>query len=772
MVRNTALFLLIFLTGNIAFAQKVGVVLSGGGAKGLAHIGVLKALEENNIPIDYITGTSMGGVVGAMYAAGYSPSEIEYIALSTDFQDWLSGRYDSDYSYFFDKKEPNPSLISAKLQVDTGFNFKFRSNLINDIPLNFALLELLGQASANAKNDFDKLFVPFRCIVSDVLSQKMIPMKSGSLVEAVRGTFTVPLVYRPIKVDDKYVFDGGLYDNFPVGVMKEEFAPDIIIGSNVSSKTFNTYPKDNDDKLMNKFLMYLFLSKTDSTEIGKDGVYIQPDLSNYSATNFSPVEELIKKGYNATMADMDNIKAKVKTQAEKENVKAARKAFIANNPYLTFKKIIITGVSGKRKTYVENVFKSMNKNLNLNEVKEAYYKLLGDDNFETVYPKINYLPAEDTYEFELIVQPEKNFKIDFGGAIASRPVGNAFIGLQYNFLRKKSYTLSANFYTGRFHEAAQGTFRIDIPKKNPFYLESDITYNHWNYFESSQIFIENVNPTFLDQSDSRFIQRIGFASGKSAKTTVFGGIFNTGNKYSPTDNFTTGDILDETNFNGLVTGLNYQRDQLNRKQYASKGSRFFIGLTYFEGFETFKPGNILATDPLNATFTEKDYYRKWFKLEVNTEKYFKVKPNYRLGYLLEGVYSNRTNFASYKSNLIHTPAFYPLQDSKTIFLENLRANKYLATGIKNVFTASKNLDFRLEGYVFQPYKEILKQGNQATKLGDAFSERRYIFSGAAIYHTPVGPISLNFNYYDDKAKRFGVFFHIGYLIFNKRALEL
>lgn len=117
---------------------------------------------------------------------------------------------------------------------------------------------MLGQASANAKGNFNHLFVPFRCIVSDVLSQKMIPMKSGSLVEAVRGTFTVPLVYRPIKVDGKYVFDGGLYDNFPVDVMKNEFAPDVIIGSNVSSKTFNTYPKDIDDKLMNKLLVYLF----------------------------------------------------------------------------------------------------------------------------------------------------------------------------------------------------------------------------------------------------------------------------------------------------------------------------------------------------------------------------------------------------------------------------------------------------------------------------------------------------------------------------------
>lgn len=94
------LLFFIYLNGT---AQKVGVVFSGGGAKGLAHIGVLKALEENNIPIDYIVGTSMGGVVGAMYAAGYTPQEIERIAVSTNFQDWVSGKFDSDYRYFFQK---------------------------------------------------------------------------------------------------------------------------------------------------------------------------------------------------------------------------------------------------------------------------------------------------------------------------------------------------------------------------------------------------------------------------------------------------------------------------------------------------------------------------------------------------------------------------------------------------------------------------------------------------------------------------------------------
>src|SRR5688572_28773127 len=155
------IFVLIFFALPL-HAQKVGLVLSGGGAKGLAHIGIIKALEENNIPIDYITGTSMGGIVGAMYAAGYSPSQIEMVALSTDFQDWVSGRYNSDFSFFFQKKTTNPSVLTAKLSVDSNLRMSFRSNLINDIPLNFALMELFSQASAIAKDNFDQLFVPYR----------------------------------------------------------------------------------------------------------------------------------------------------------------------------------------------------------------------------------------------------------------------------------------------------------------------------------------------------------------------------------------------------------------------------------------------------------------------------------------------------------------------------------------------------------------------------------------------------------------------------------
>ena len=770
-MKKLLLLMLFFAIAQMAFAQKVGLVFSGGGAKGLAHIGVLKALEENNIPIDYIVGTSMGGVVGAMYAAGYSPAEIEYIALSNDFQEWVNGRYKSKYGYFFKKKPDNPSLITAKLQIDTGFNANIRSNLINDIPLNFALLELLAQSSANARDNFDSLFVPFRCMVADVFSQKSIAVKKGSLAEAVRGTFTVPLIYRPVKVNGEYVFDGGIYNNFPVNIMKEEFKPDYIIGTNVSSKIFNEYPKDNDEKLMNRFLIYLFLSKTDSTSIGKNGTYIQPKVGNFGVTNFRPVEELIKEGYDATMVNMPNIKKAVSRRISPEELKERRNLFVNKNPPLTFSTVKAMGINASQVKYVERVFNSDSKNINFESVKEGYYKLVADDNFETVYPRMSYHPEKDAYDFELQVQPQKKFNVDIGGVVSTRPLSTAYLGLQYNYLHSNSYTFTASFYSGRFYESAQTTARMDIPTNLPVFLETEFTYNHWNYLSSSQISLETVKPNFIEQADRRITLKAGIPAFENGKIKAEFGFINFSNQFSPNNSFTSGDILDDQTFNGVLAALVFDRNSLNSRQYATTGSLWEIGLSYYNGIEEYTPGNIFRDESFyrEVQGIEKTY--DWLRLKVLNENYFFKIRNYTLGYIFEGVFSNKPLFSTFKSTLLSTPAFNPLQDSKSLYLEKFRANSYAGIGIKNIVNIYKNLDLRLEGYAYLPVEEFQLAGGQSTQFGKSFSDRHYAATAGLVYHSIAGPVSLSFNHYDDVQKRFGVMFHIGFLVYNKRSFE-
>jgi len=770
-VKKLITFLLLILLSLQSYSQKVGLVFSGGGAKGLAHIGVLKALEENNIPIDYITGTSMGAIVGAMYAAGYSPQEIEYIALSDDFQSWVSGKYQSNYSYYFDKKPLNPSLFSAKIQIDSGLNLKLPSNLINDIPLNFALLELLSQASANAKDNFDDLFIPFRCIVADVLSEHAIVVKKGSLAEAVRGSMSVPLVFRPIKVNNKFVFDGGLYNNFPVDVMKSEFKPDVIIGTNVSSKNFNTYPSDDDEKLMNRFLMYMFLSKSDSTVIGKNGIYIEPDLKSISSTNFKPAKEIIEQGYKSTLAEMPNILKITKRRVSESDIKERRKHFTNKNPYLKFNSVNVTGVSSGKKSYVKNIFNYENKELSLSEIKDGYYKLLGDDNFGTTYPSLKFKPQENIYEFNVLVHPQGNFKFDIGGNISSRPISNAYFGLQYSFLDKIVYTFNANFYTGRFYESALGAVRFDFPFKVPFFIESQFIYNKWDFFNPGELFSKNKNPDYIHQSDRRLGLRAGISAGKSAIFQLHNFYINNNDNYSPNNTFTTGNILDLTKFEGFISGINYSKHLLNRKQYASSGSLWDMSLNYIKGTEKYEPGNILS-NVTGVPISSSNNNREWLKLSLTREKYYTITQRYNLGYTFNGVISTRPKFNTYTSDLLNSSTYYPLPESRSLFEPKLRADNFLAMGIKNVVNFRKNTDFRLEGYLFQPFHKIESDNSQETKLGNLFADRSFIANMALVYHTPVGPLAVNVNYYDSRNDKFGFLIHLGYLLYNKRSLEL
>jgi len=776
MLIKRLLFLLLFISALNVNAQKVGLVLSGGGAKGLAHIGILKALEENNIPIDYITGTSMGGIVGAMYAAGYSPTQIEKIALSSDFQDWVSGRYKSDYNFFFQKKSINPSIITAKLSVDSNLRFNFRSNLVNDIPLNFALLELFAQASAISKDNFDNLFVPYRCMVSDVLSQNSITVKKGSLTDAVRATMTVPLIYRPVKLDDKYVFDGGLYNNFPADVMKETFNPDIIIGSNVSSKNFNEYPKNNDERLMNRLMVFMFLSKSDSTLIGPNGIYIQPNLRGYSVTNFNPVQELIKQGYDATMADMDQIKKKISRRITTGDLMIKRTQFNNKKPNLVFSGVTVSGVNAQQKKYIERLFKRDQNTFDLDDIKQGYYKLVADETFEMIYPKITYNPVSDSYNFEIIAKPQKNFKIDFGGNISSRPISNVFLGMQYNYLNQKSYTFGTNLYSGRFYESIQVSGRVDYPSRLPLFLAMEMTYNHFDYYKTSSIFIENPHPTYIEQTDRKIDLKIGFPLNRNTKVTLNTAFINNYDGYSPNNTFEVGNKLDKTVFNASRSTFAFEQYTFNRKQYATKGRNFLLSLNYFAGRESYTPGNITdgvtESAELAASKTEVNRkYRQWFNLKVSDENYFLTKQKYSLGYLLEAVLSNQPLFSNYYSTILASPAFYPLQDSRSVFLENFRATSYFAGGIKNVYNIKRNLDLRVEGYVFLPYQKFEKIGFQGIDRMKPLTKWQYAATAGLVYHTPVGPISFSYNLYDDPIKRNGVLLHLGYLIYNKRSIE-
>ena len=226
-----------FFTGVVSAQQSVGLVLSGGGAKGIAHIGVIKALEDNDIPIDYVAGTSMGAIVGGLYAAGYTPEEMMELIESKGFSYWSTGTIDPRWIYYYAREEPTPKLanINLSLRDSAKTNNILPTSLINPLPMNFAFMDLFARYSAQCNGNFNNLFVPFRCVTSDVYHKHKIVCRDGSLGDAIRASMSFPIVFQPIEMDGVLVYDGGIYDNFPVDVMREDFAPDIMIGVDVSS---------------------------------------------------------------------------------------------------------------------------------------------------------------------------------------------------------------------------------------------------------------------------------------------------------------------------------------------------------------------------------------------------------------------------------------------------------------------------------------------------------------------------------------------------------
>ncbi|MCF8284641.1 MAG: patatin-like phospholipase family protein [Sphingobacteriales bacterium] len=756
------LILFIFLTLNLQ-AQRVGLVLSGGAAKGLAHVGVLKALEENNIPIDYITGTSMGGLVGGMYAAGYSASEMEYIATSKDFQEWVSGNFEADFTYYYERKAVSAAIISLGLGLDSIFQARLRSNLINDIPLNFALLELTAQASINSNWNFDSLMIPYRCMIADVFSQQQIAVKNGSLGEAMRATMTVPYVFRPIKINGRYVFDGGLYNNFPVDVMRTDFNPDVIIGVNVSSKTFKEYPFKNDEEAISKLFNYLLLSKSDSSLLHTNDIYIQPDVYENSVVDFKNPERLIQLGYEATMAKMPQIKAQIARQQTLEQKKEMRNRFNDRQSPIIFNALRFTGVNNRQKVYIRNVIKQDYNRVSLYNAKRGYYLLVSDQNFRTVFPRI--VPTtKGMYDFELDVKPERNVRAQVGGNISSRPINTVYFGLDYSYLNSYFLSMSSDFYLGRFYESAALSTRLDFTWKRPISLSANFVYNHWNYFKSSDLFIQEPVINYVDQSDKRLMFTLSTPAKFNGKWMLKVGGFNNRDLFSQTNIYSDGDQLDRSVFNALKYAFEYENNTLNQKQFAFTGHNARFSLQYIDGVEKYIPGT-------ESILIMKRKHQQWIRLSTDFENYYSVSPKYKIGAEYNLVVSNQPLFASYRSSILNATAFYPLIDSRTFLLENYRAFSYAGVGIKNVYLINKNLQARIEGYYFQPYQKIMNSVSQKAELGKPFAHRYLTGIASLVYKSPVGPISVNTSYYDNTKEHWFFLFNMGYIIFQKRASE-
>ena len=424
-LKKIAFYTIFCLISLSSFSQRVGVVFSGGGATGFAHIGVLKALEENHIPIDYITGTSAGALIGALYASGYSPWEIEKLVLDEKFQLMSSGKLERDYEYSIHKPDEDAELMSLRLAKDSIFQKSLPTNILNPTFLDFEILALLGKNKYIGGGSFDSLFVPFRCIASDIATKESIMFKDGNLNRAVRASMTYPFFISPIEIDGTLMFDGGLYNNFPANEMYSEFDPDFIIGSNVS---YNEAPPEADD-LMSQ-IKNMFSAHSDYGLPCESGLIIEPDLGDIGTFDFDKIEEAIEIGYQATLQKIDSIKHYVDIRVSEEELSKSRRNFRGKYVNLNVSEIEVSGVEGSEMRYLKRKLINNRKDESLDyfELKRRYLRLYQSEHILSMYPLLT--PINDsTQRLTIDFRKEKPIKVAVGGHYSSRPVNTGVLEL-------------------------------------------------------------------------------------------------------------------------------------------------------------------------------------------------------------------------------------------------------------------------------------------------------------------------------------------------------
>ncbi len=744
-------------------SQKIGLVLSGGGASGIAHIGVIKALEENGIPIDYITGTSIGALIGAYYTAGYTPKQIEEIVKTTFFRSITRGDVPVKYEYMVKERENFASWYTFKINPKAPYLKNLPTNAINSIPIDYYLMETFSGVSNNLNNNFDSLLIPFRCIASDVESKKSIIFKNGDLPSVIRASMSYPFYLRPIYIEGKLLFDGGLYNNFPINIMQSEFNPDYIIGSNVSEKTQS--PDDDDLYLQ---LRNLLMNQATFNPLNEKGLLIEP-WSNVSIFNFDDAQRLIDSGYYATLRNMPLLKKQIHRQVYSADLMLKRKLFTdyKNLDSAVFNNIQVTGFNKNQIKFINKSLFYKQKPFTLSQLKKRYFRLASDDKIRHIFPVAQKDSLTNKYTLKLLGKNEKPFYIDAGAILSNRPISEAFAAIQYNFLGKIGFNAYVNGYIGKLYTGTFAKLRFDFPSKLPIFIEPSFSFSRWDYYTSSVLFYDFLKPAYLVQEDKFGELKIGVPVGNISQFNVAGGFTEWRNQYYQKENFTKLDTTDNTYFDYWYTQVNYKINTLNRKMYATEGLYLNFRARALEGNETHIPGST-STD--TNKFVNK-IHPTWLQVKFTIDNYIKTFKGFKIGVFGEAVYSTQTFFSNYQATILSAPAFNPTPESQTFFIEAFRAHNYLAGGLKAITTPIKSLDIRVEAYLFQPVLNILKTADDKATYSTPFLYRHFTGMVTAVYNTAVGPVSVGVNYYDQYQNPFSFFFHFGYIIFNRKSID-
>ena len=431
--------------------REIGVVLAGGGALGLAHIGVLQVLEELEIPIDRVGGTSMGGLVGGLYAIGYTPGQLETLALEMDWAVMMGNSIDRKKAPFSARSEQERFIFSARRK---GTQLELGAALLDGTNIYQKFQELC--APALEIRDFEKLPVPFYCVAADLAFEDQVVFSRGYLPDVLRSTMSIPLVFNPVKMDDMLLVDGGMLNNFPVREMRQKGA-DLVIGVQLVEY----------DSATNLTGLFDLVSKTYEIVMKKvrceyedePDILINVPLPNLNASDFDKAADLIAHGRAAAEGIKEEL-GKYKSERFKK-----RPALIVEDEKITLDYISINGEKHIKEDKIRNILElPTGTPILFSDVQTAMEKLQASNLFESMRYRIDQEENEHVLKLFLEEKNSNYFNIglrydnDFGASLLLNStfrhtfVGGdyASIGLRLNrnpFIRMEYFYRSLRKYT-------------------------------------------------------------------------------------------------------------------------------------------------------------------------------------------------------------------------------------------------------------------------------------------------------------------------------------
>lgn len=427
-MKKQALLFLIFFSSIALFAQeqkrvKVGLVLSGGGAKGFAHIGVLKVLEDAGVKIDFIGGTSMGAVVGGLYASGYNAAQLDSIFRETNFDELLSDYIPRASKNFYEKR--NDDLYALSLPFND-----FKIGIPKALSKGLYNFNLLSRLTRNVRHirDFNQLPTPFLCIGSNIETGEQVILDRGNLAQAMIASAAFPSLFSPVEIDGKLLVDGGVTNNYPIDEIKK-LGADVIIGVDVQNDLLDRYSLKDATKILVQITNLHSIEKM-KANVKKTDIYIKPDIKNYGVVSFDKGREIIVKGEDATFS----VYEKIELLADSSNKYAKPKLKLVSDS-LNIKSINCNDLDNFTRDYIIGKlrFKSGSK-ISYKQLEAGINNINSTQNFSAITYSLNPEMEGDNLNLTIKENPTKSylkFGLHYDGLYKS--------GVLVNLSRKKTF---------------------------------------------------------------------------------------------------------------------------------------------------------------------------------------------------------------------------------------------------------------------------------------------------------------------------------------------